>query len=113
MAALPRSLSMARLAERPLAACLVALVLAAVIAALDQATGYAYRLNILYLAPIALATWIAGWRAGLALVALSSLPWLLATVLAPSGGGAGRWDGAVPLVVHLACVLLLVRLRFF
>jgi signal transduction histidine kinase len=47
------------------------------IAAGAYLSGYEVRLSVLYLAPIALATWIAGRRAGLLITLMSSASWTL------------------------------------
>ena len=64
-------------AKSPAAAFCLALALAALVAVLDFATGYEVRLAVLYLIPISLATWAGDWQAGMPLVALSGLFWLL------------------------------------
>lgn len=46
------------------------------IAYADHATGYALRLSMLYLAPIAVAAWTAGGRAGYGAALLCTLLWL-------------------------------------
>jgi diguanylate cyclase (GGDEF)-like protein len=55
-----------------------ALVLLALVGALDRASGYELSLSVLYLAPVALATWYAGEAAGLAIALASALVWLAA-----------------------------------
>jgi C4-dicarboxylate-specific signal transduction histidine kinase len=84
-----------------------------VVATLDHATGYELRLAILYLAPIALATWTGGVRAGVAIVVLSSLFWLLsfASTHPYSGDFFFYWEGVAMVAVYLTFVLLLARLH--
>ena len=65
-----------RISGSPVVAYGLALVMVALVAALDRATGYELRFAILYLAPIALATWVGGLWAGIAFVVLSGVLWL-------------------------------------
>lgn len=90
-----------------------ALVLVALVAALDYATGYEARFAILYLVPIALATWAGGWRAGVVIVALSSLSWLVSfrNTHPYSGQLFFYWEDGAMMVVFLVFVALLARLR--
>jgi len=97
----------------PVAASGLALVLVALVATLDHATGYELRFAILYLVPIALATWAGGLRAGVAIVVLSSFFWLVSFGSSHpySGDFFFYWEGVVMVVVYIAFVLLLARLR--
>ena len=97
----------------PLAATGLALVLVALVATLDHATGYELRFAILYLVPIALATWAGGLHAGVLIVALSSLFWLISFGSSHpySGDFFFYWEGIAMVVVYIAFVLLLARLR--
>jgi len=108
MAALTRWTS-----NSPVAATGLALVLVALVATLDHATGYELRFAMLYLVPIALATWAGGLRAGVAIVVLSSLFWLVSFGSSHpySGDFFFYWEGVVMVVVYIAFVLLLARLR--
>lgn len=83
------------------------------VAAADYATGYEVRLSILYLAPIALATWTAGISAGAAAASLASLCWLFSfrSEHFYSHQVYYFWEAAVMLGGFLAVVLLLARLR--
>ncbi|HZQ71955.1 MAG TPA: hypothetical protein VFB08_03490, partial [Burkholderiales bacterium] len=65
------------LSERPAVAVCAGLVLVAAIAAADYATGYEIRLAVLYLIPIGIVTWQAGWQRGSAIAVLASLTWFL------------------------------------
>ena len=102
-----------RVAARRSVALAVALVLAALVGALDYTTGYELRLATLYLVPIALATWVGGWRPGMLIVVLSGIFWLA------SFGSSHPysvifyfyWEGVVMVAVYSAFVLLLTRLR--
>lgn len=100
-----------RLAPRlgiPGAAALILLVAAA-----DYATGYEVRLSILYLAPIALATWTAGIATGAAAAALASVCWLFSfrSEHFYSHQVYYFWEAVAMLGGFLAVVLLLARLR--
>lgn len=53
-----------------------AVALLALIAVADYSSGYEVRLSILYLVPIAMATWAAGIRAGVALSVAATLCWV-------------------------------------
>jgi C4-dicarboxylate-specific signal transduction histidine kinase len=97
----------------PVAASGLALVLVALVATLGHATGYELRFAFLYLVPIALATWAGGLRAGVAIVALSGLFWLVSFGSSHpySGDFFFYWEGIAMMVVYIAFVLLLARLR--
>jgi hypothetical protein len=97
----------------PAAASGLALAMVALVATLDYATGYELRLAILYLVPIALATWMGGTRAGVLIVALSSVCWLASfhSTHPYTGEIFFYWEGVVMLAVHITFVLLLARLR--
>lgn len=91
----------------------VSLLLAIIVAALDYATGYELRMAILYLVPIALATWVGGCASGMAIVGLSSLFWLSSfrSTHPYSGEIFFYWEGVVMIAVYTTFVLLLARLR--
>ncbi len=91
---------------------LVAALMAGVASA-DYATGYEIRLSILYLVPIAMATWAAGLPVGIAVAVLSSLFWLFSFrtnhfYLHP---GYYFWEAAVLLFGFLALAWVVARLR--
>jgi diguanylate cyclase (GGDEF)-like protein len=71
-----------------LGGCLLLLLL---LALLDRWTGWALDLSVLFLLPVSFATWLRGWRTGLAFSGLAALSWLLART--PAG-----LPGAHPLV---------------
>ena len=87
--------------------------LVVLIAALDYATGYAWRFAILYLIPVALATWVGGARAGLFIAVLSSVSWLLSfqAIHPYSGNVPFYWEGISMLLINVTLALLLARLR--
>lgn len=100
-------------ARSPLAALAVALALVAIVAALDYGTGYEMRFAVLYLAPIALATWAAGVHLGILIVVLSSSCWIVSfrSAHAYSNELFFYWEGAVMVAAFIAFVYLLSRLR--
>jgi signal transduction histidine kinase len=102
-----------RAANNPVAPLVLALVLMTLVAGLVYGTGYQLRFAVLYLVPIALATWTGGWRAGVLIVALSSLSWLMSfrTTHPYSGELFFYWEDGVMMAVYLAFVVLLARLR--
>jgi len=69
-------------AQPPARIVAAAMVLLVLVAALDRATGAELSLSILYLAPVALATWYAGEAAGVALALLAGLAWFAADLSA-------------------------------
>ena len=102
-----------RVAASRAAALSLALLLATAVAALDYATGYELRLAILHLLPIALATWAGGTTAGMSVVGVSSLFWLISfrSTHPYSGEVFFYWEGIVMITVYTTFVLLLTRLR--
>jgi PAS domain-containing protein len=91
---------------------LVAL-LVVVVAVLDYATGYQIRLSILYLFPIALGTWIAGFATGVSVAIAAILFWLLsfsAEHLYPHPAFY-FWEAAVELFGFIALAWVVARLR--
>lgn len=90
-----------------------ALVLIGLIALLDFATGYEIRLAMLYLLPIALATWVGGVVSGMLLAAIAVLCWGLSFY---ANNIYSRevfyiWEGCVLALTFAVFVLLLSRLR--
>ena len=87
--------------------------LVVLIAALDYATGYAWRFAILYLIPVALVTWTGGARAGLTIAAISSIFWFMSfRAIHPYEGDAPfYWEGTSMLLVAVTMTLLLARLH--
>ena len=102
-----------RISGSPVAAYGLALLMVAAVAALDRATGYELRFAILYLAPIALATWVGGLPAGTLFVLLSSGLWLLSFGWSHpySGDFFFYWEGVAMVAIDSAFVFLLARLR--
>jgi len=102
-----------RIVASPVAAYGLALLMVALVAALDRATGYELRFAVLYLAPIVLAAWVGGLTAGVLFVALSCFLWLLSFGSSHpySGDFFFYWEGVAMLAVEIAFVFLLTRLR--
>jgi C4-dicarboxylate-specific signal transduction histidine kinase len=105
----------ARPATRARAAATIAatLVLVAAIAAADYFTGYEIRLAILYLVPIALATWRVGAAAGGFVAAMAALSWLatFASSHPYSHPFYFYWEGAITATTYLIVIALLTSLR--
>lgn len=87
--------------------------LTAAIAYLDYATGYEIRLAILYLVPIALATWRVGLPAGSALALLAMLLWMWAfeSMHPYSTRFYFYWEAAITVLSFLVVAWLLSRLK--
>ena len=102
-----------RIVASPVAAYGLALLMVALVATLDRATGYELRFAVLYLAPIVLAAWVGGLTAGVLFVALSCFLWLLSFGSSHpySGDFFFYWEGVAMLAVEIAFVFLLTRLR--
>ena len=102
-----------RIVGSPVAAYGLALLMVALVAGLDRATGYELRFAVLYLVPIALATWAGGLSAGNLFVVLSGILWLLSFGSSHpySGNFFFYWEGVAMVGIDFAFVLLLVRLR--
>ena len=97
-----------------IAAMVMTVPMVALIATLDYSTGYESRLSIIYLVPIALATWSGGLRSGFIITVLADLTWLASFSSSHqySGDFYFYWEGLAMLAVHIAFVFLLQRLRF-
>lgn len=92
-----------------LAACGVA-----VVGMVDYATGYEISMSLFYLAPVSLAAWYAGRRAGIAIAAMSCASWYAADIA--SGSSYSHhvipvWNAFVRLGFFLTVSLLLTALR--
>jgi C4-dicarboxylate-specific signal transduction histidine kinase len=83
------------------------------VAMADYATGYEIRLSILYLVPIAMATWTAGLAMGIVVAVLSSLFWLFSfrTNHLYLHQGYYFWEAAVLLFGFIALAWVVARLR--
>lgn len=97
----------------PIPAFALALVLMAMVAAADYLTGYEVRLALLYLIPIALATWTGGTRMGVLAAIAAVLAWIASfhSIHPYSLAIYYYWEGAVMIVTFVTFVLLLAGLR--
>src|SRR2546423_12504564 len=86
-------------------------ILLLAISAIDKLTGFELRLQILYLIPVAIGTWTAGRRWGIALSAASVAIWLgmFSSSHIYSRNLYHYWDGGVWFVTLVIFVLLLSR----
>ena len=91
----------------------VSLVLVAAIAVADAFTGYEVRLAILYLVPIALATWFLSRAAGILIAVLAATAWLLSFLFEHPYSHVfyHYWEGALTVATYVIFVLLLSRLK--
>ncbi|MGH8500871.1 MAG: GGDEF domain-containing protein [Gammaproteobacteria bacterium] len=92
----------------------IAVVATGAIGVADGLTGFEVSLSILYIGPVALATWYAGKRAGVGVAVLAIVVWLTADF----GGGLSYahpliplWNAAVRFGVLLITAQLLDALR--
>ena len=104
------------LRDRPAAAGMVLLASAALVAAIafaDYLTGYEIRLAILYLLPIAIATWMVGAAAGAGLALASAGAWLFSFLSSHpyAKDFYFYWEGGIYGASFLLFVALLTRLR--
>src|SRR6185503_8343897 len=85
----------------------VSLALVAGIAVADAYTGYEIRLAILYLAPIALATWFVGRHAGILVTVLAVSAWLLSFLSEHLYSHVIYlyWEGAIIVATYVIFVL--------
>jgi K+-sensing histidine kinase KdpD len=93
---------------------MIGIVLACGLGAIDLATGYEISFSIFYLAPIALVTWWAGRRSGLAIAVLSALLWLAADVASGhvfTDPLVPLWNALMRLGFFLIVVTLMSRLK--
>src|SRR5262249_2344820 len=92
---------------------IASLALTALVALADYHTGYEVRLAILYLAPVAFATWRLGALAGTALAGLATAAWLVTfeSMNPYSHPIYLYWEGSVLCATLLITVWLLQRLR--
>jgi C4-dicarboxylate-specific signal transduction histidine kinase len=79
------------------------LALALLVAIADHASGGAYPLQLLYFGPVALASWMSGRAAGVAVAAVSSASW--------QAVHGDLFETAMVTVLFILLVALIVRLR--
>ena len=109
----PASPSTLRPPLAPGAAIAIAFVLLALIAAADYVSSFEVRLGILYVVPVALATWVCGRGWGLVFAVLAPVAWglNLETLRAYSNPAWFWWDGVVLGATLALFAELLSRLR--
>lgn len=92
---------------------LAAALMLIAVAIADYVTGYAMRLSILYLIPIAIATWAGGLSVGIATAISASLLWLSSfkTTHFYPHQGYYYWEAVVMLCGFLAVAWSIARLR--
>jgi diguanylate cyclase (GGDEF)-like protein len=81
---------------------------------IDYVTGYEVSLSLFYLAPVGIAAWYAGRRAGIALALLSCAVWFVADAATGhvySHSLIPAWNALVRFGFFLVTALLLVALR--
>ena len=90
-----------------------AVILMLAISAIDKLTGFELRLQILYLIPVAIATWSAGRALGIALATASVGIWLatFASAHTYSKSLYYYWDGGVWFVTLVIFAVLIARLH--
>lgn len=100
------------LLDNPRGALALSIGLVGAIALADYATGYEVRLTVLYLLPVFLATWAAGWISGTFIAVLTTLSWLVIFRSVHSYSQAiYYWEGAIQFSTLIAFVAILARLR--
>lgn len=85
-----------------------------VVAGIDLLTGYEVSLSLFYLVPVAMASWYAGRRAGVAIAVLSCFSWYFADLAAGhqyTHPAIAVWNALVRLGYFLLAALLLTALR--
>lgn len=91
----------------------LALLMAGVVAVADFITGYEVRLAVLYMLPIALATWRAGILAGICIAAIAVVSWSVS--FHPDHRYSSElfyfWEGGALGATFLIAVFLLARLH--
>jgi len=83
------------------------------IAIADAFTGYEIRLAILYLAPIAFATWFSGRAAGVLIAVVAASVWVASFLSEHRYSHViyHYWEGALTVATYVIFVLLLSRLK--
>jgi len=93
---------------------IIALSMIALIGVADYLTGSALAFSIFYLAPISLATWFVGKRAGIAMAVLCAVAWLatlVANVHAYSNTLVHIWNLIVGVGLFVGVLVMLSTLR--
>jgi diguanylate cyclase (GGDEF)-like protein len=85
--------------------------LVVVVGTVDHLIGHGISLSIFYLAPIGLAAWYAGTRAGILLAVVSAVTWLLVDDTPTAHAAIPVWNAVAGLGVFLIVAWLLAALR--
>ena len=95
------------------AAMIAALALTASVLMADYLTGFEIRLSVLYLLPVALATWVAGLGAGVLVSVAAAVAWGLIFQASHTYSGQWHfyWEVALNTCMFVLFALLLARLR--
>ncbi len=102
------------LTRNPTLALVAAVAAVQVLAAADYLTGTEVSFALLYLGPVALASWVAGSAAGAAIAVCAALEWQLGDWLAGerfSGLLVPLWNNASRIIVLVVFAVLLSRLK--
>jgi len=93
--------------------CASAVILFLAIATIDKLTGTELRLQVFYLIPVSIVTWIAGrtWGLGFSVAAVAAWVMMFGGVHSYSRNFYFYWDAAVSLGILVVFVLVLARLR--
>ncbi len=89
------------------------LVLIAAVGTIDFLTGYEFAFSLFYLAPIALVTWFAGKKLGIAASIVSAIAWYVADTLSgdPASQLVHYWNTSIRLSFFLIVTMLLSALQ--
>lgn len=99
--------------SRPFLA-VVSVLLVGMVGSLDYLTGYELSFSVVYLIPVALASWYLGLRFGIVICLLSTLVWLAndySTGYRYSHASIPYWNAGVRISFFIITTVLLVRLR--
>ncbi len=90
----------------------VSLVLLAIIAGCECATGVDSGFGVFYLLPVVLVAWYVGKRPGMLMSGLAAASWTLAAAgLGPGKFPVAIWDAIAGLCIYTAFVLALTKLK--
>ncbi len=94
---------------------LLACALVAIIGIIDYSTSFDISISFFYLAPIIFATWYIDLTAGITLSIMSTIIWLVTSVLAMPSQGISMWvlvlDSAIRLGLFLVSTILIAHLQ--
>jgi diguanylate cyclase (GGDEF)-like protein len=90
----------------------LALVLTALIGAVQSLVGVALSFHVFYLAPVSMVSWHIGRRAGMGISALAAIVWLTAEVVrSPAVPPAAYWNLAVRFASFMVVASIISTLR--